>query len=115
MSARRVYKVPGLFWDDHCARELDKEPGYRRELGVKGRVMEVELDDEGFVGLYSDAFHYADDPDGFDESLDWLIASAKRTVASLTKQAPELVERWHVARSELLAVRDRGAALRTWA
>lgn len=87
-SAVGVVAVPGLFWADHADRApLDPGEQLAVPVGRRGRSVLIRLDDPGLAVLMSDARYYAD-PDSMDALPEGLRASARRTVAAISKHAP---------------------------
>ena len=76
----QTFKVPAMFYDDHCDRGLVAPELVRRV----GRSVEVLADEDGISELFNDAEFYAD-PWGPDELPPGLRASAKRTVKAIEK------------------------------
>ena len=80
VSATLTVKVPKRFYDDHVSRDLLAG----NVLRSSGAYYVVEMDDETFKDLMSDADYYATMPPGeMDSSYRGLIQSAQATVRAL--------------------------------
>jgi len=84
--------LPPVFWDDHVSRCLVTSSGTRDEYTVKsGKRTTVRISKADALELLSDAEHYADP--GMAAELGWgmqfLVSSARATVAAINKQWPE--------------------------
>lgn len=79
---KKTYKVPKAFYLDHLLRDCGKGD---LVVNRKGNVLEVELDEQGYNDLLSDAEYYWSCRDMFD-GLDYsLFRSAKTTFEKLVK------------------------------
>ena len=83
MNATKVYRLPPVFVTDHINRDLLDHTAI---IGWSGNYAKVQLDDDQWRELLSDAEHYACDGGGFDSEYRGLMRSAAATVTALMKQ-----------------------------
>ena len=84
----KVYRIARTFAEDHWGRDLGNND---HVIKVTRTQVVVEMDDEGYSDMLSDAEHYACDGGGFDSEYRYLMQSAQRVAAALIKAgAPEV-------------------------
>lgn len=79
--ASKVYTVPATFYLDHLGRDCGQTGKIIRETQTR---ITVELDDEAYKDLFSDADYYWDCRHDLDMCRPAIIQSAKRTLDVLT-------------------------------
>lgn len=82
---RKTYRISPTFWDDHVARDLASS---ERVLKAGKFCVYVSLNADEYSELLSDAKFYANNDGEFDPEYKYLMDSAKRVVAVLTKEGP---------------------------
>lgn len=82
MSTTKTYRIARKFAEDHWYRDCGETDVIVAESKT---TLQVQMDEEGYEDMLSDAYYYWECRDQFDGYYRDVIQSAKRVMASLLK------------------------------